>query len=177
MAAPDAHATEAFAVAEVLRGFVKHHKYHYTDLRAPTCTFEQAGRRIAVEPHRSGRTLPDRYLGGAILGAPSVRSWLSKSHAGSRVHGYNYRAVGTKDFFDEGVPGGPESRVRVPTIDVFKVGTSPLFCSCGAKAREEFQTAQWIELMTAQRKQDEGRAYSNQTSLSQPFNRGLSQSL
>src|ERR1044071_8116934 len=96
---PSAHATEAFAVAEVLRGFVKHHKYHYTDFERRLALLSKLAERIAVNRTVAGVHYPIDTWAGAILGRAVGQIVLAKSHAGSRVHGYNYRAVGAKDFF------------------------------------------------------------------------------
>ncbi|MGJ5175264.1 phosphatase PAP2 family protein [Bradyrhizobium oligotrophicum] len=135
---PSAHATEAFAVAEVLRGFVEYHcnKPHYADFKRRRELLSKLAERIAVNRTVAGVHYPIDTWAGAILGRAVGQIVLAKCH-GREVDGYSYRAVGTKDFFLKEFVKAENDEFGVAGIGKFELGASPLFSFLWRKASDE----------------------------------------
>ena len=135
---PSAHATEAFAVAEVLRRFVEYHKRHYADFERRQVLLSKVAERIAVNRTVAGVHFPIDTWAGAILGRAVGQIVLAKCGAGEFVDGYIYRAEGERDFFVTEFLQGANAPFGVAKTDGFDVGVSPLFGYLWEKACREF---------------------------------------
>jgi len=96
---PSAHSTEAFAVAELLKGLI-YNVDHYADLRKRRLLLNKVAERIAVNRTVAGLHYPIDTWAGAVLGRTIGQIVLAKCGAPrSRISTYEYSAKGNLDFF------------------------------------------------------------------------------
>jgi hypothetical protein len=154
---PSAHATEAFAVAEVLKTLIKNvENYpdfekpdkavasveHLSDLEKRQKLIDKLAERIAVNRTVAGMHYPIDSWAGAILGRAVGQIVLSKCGAGSTIEAYDYRAHAHCDFFVDEFVKGENPPFGVHQKDSVTVASSDLFAWLWKKARKEFDLVQ-----------------------------------
>jgi hypothetical protein len=136
---PSAHATEAYAVAEVLRSFVEQHQRHYADFKARQALLSKLAERVAVNRTVAGVHYPIDTWAGAILGRAVGQIILAKcGYERRRVHAYSYEANGELDFHDHEFAKRGNLDYGVKKTGDFSVGASPVFAWLWDKAGKEF---------------------------------------
>jgi membrane-associated phospholipid phosphatase len=136
---PSAHATEAYAVAEVLRALVDKHRRHYADFEKRQALLSKLAERIAVNRTVAGMHYPIDTWAGAILGRAIGQIILAKcGHERRRVHAYSYKADGERDFYDHEFARRENPDYGVKKTGDFSVTSSPVFAWLWDKAGKEF---------------------------------------
>ena len=138
---PSAHATEAFAVAEVLNTLLDSQE-HYPDVEQRKALITKLAERIAVNRTVAGLHYPIDSWAGAILGRAVGQIVLSKCGIDCVVDGYDYRAHGHCDFFVDEFVKGVNPDFGVHEKGSVSVNSSELFTWLWNKARKEFDLSQ-----------------------------------
>ncbi|WP_244422108.1 phosphatase PAP2 family protein [Bradyrhizobium sp. ORS 285] len=123
---PSAHATEAFAVAEVLNGLVEFQSGHYGDYKKRQALINKLAERIAVNRTVAGLHFPIDSWAGAILGRAIGQIVLAKCGRGDEVQGYSYDAH-DGDFSLTEFAKGANDPLGVKKADPCSVSSSDLF--------------------------------------------------
>jgi membrane-associated phospholipid phosphatase len=134
---PSAHATEAFAVAEVLNAFIAG-LGRYPDVAKRQALIHKLAERVAVNRTVAGVHYPIDTWAGAILGRAVGQIILGKCGQGGAVQSYSYVANGTKDFFLKEFLKGSNHRFGVTRAGRLTVRRSPEFVWLWTEARKEF---------------------------------------
>jgi hypothetical protein len=138
---PSAHATEAFAVAEVLHTLLESQE-HYPDVKKRQDLITKLAERIAVNRTVAGLHYPIDSWAGAILGRAIGQIILAKCGIDRSVDAYIYRANCKRDFYRdeflkrENRPFGVHRKGKV------HVKKSDLFEWLWGKALKEFDLTQ-----------------------------------
>jgi hypothetical protein len=138
---PSAHATEAFAVAQVLNTLLECQE-HYPDVKKRQALITKLAERIAVNRTVAGVHYPIDSWAGAILGRAVGQIVLSKCGVDSVVDGYDYRAHGHCDFFVDEFVKGANPEFGVHERGSICVDSSKLFTWLWNKALKEFDLSQ-----------------------------------
>jgi hypothetical protein len=138
---PSAHATEAFAVAEVLNTLLDSQE-HYPDVEQRKQLITKLAERIAVNRTVAGLHYPIDSWAGAILGRAVGQIVLSKCGIDCDVDGYEYCANGRGDFFVNEFAKGENTDFGVHERTKIAVKPSELFTWLWTKARQEFDLSQ-----------------------------------
>jgi len=93
---PSAHATEAFAVSELLRGLLPHIPHHYPDREKRCLLLDKQAERIAVNRTVAGVHFPIDSWAGSSLGIGVARIVLAKCGAAPDPSGFAYKAKDTE---------------------------------------------------------------------------------
>lgn len=150
---PSAHATEAFAVAEVLKGLI-YSVDHYPDRRKRRRLINKLAERIAVNRTVAGLHFPIDTWAGAILGRAVGQLVLAKCGVEAAIDAYEYRAEGESDFFihdfanddddeddDDKYDKAKRREAGAPGVTQtgsFNICSSGIFAWLWEKARKEF---------------------------------------
>jgi membrane-associated phospholipid phosphatase len=135
---PSAHATEAYAAAEVLCCFVEKQRRHYADFAQRKDLLRKLAERVAVNRTVAGVHYPIDTWAGAILGRAIGQIILAKCGVDSRVEGFDYAAKGNLDFYQGEFAKGPNKDFGVSRAGSFRVGASDVFKWLWGKAGKEF---------------------------------------
>jgi membrane-associated phospholipid phosphatase len=134
---PSAHATEAFAVAEVLKTLLGHVE-HYPDGDKRKRLLDKLAERIAVNRTVAGMHYPIDTWAGAILGRTVGQLIVARCGIQTYVDAYSFRARGDRDFFVDEFSKGENANFGVSRMTSFPTPTSGLFEWLWGKAVEEF---------------------------------------
>jgi hypothetical protein len=138
---PSAHATEAFAVAEVLNTLLGSQE-HYPDVEKRQVLVTKLAERIAVNRTVAGVHYPIDSWAGAILGRAVGQIVVSKCAADSVVDAYEYCARGHCDFYVDEFTVGTNPPFGVHEKGCVTIAPSELFVWLWNKALKEFDLAQ-----------------------------------
>jgi membrane-associated phospholipid phosphatase len=136
---PSAHATEAFAVAEVLNTLVKTQYCHYADFEKRQALISKLAERIAVNRTVAGVHFPIDSWAGAILGRAVGQVVLAKCCQRKDVQGYKYCANGRLDFFLNEFAKEENPKYGVEKKGGHAVEPSKLFHWLWGQASNEFE--------------------------------------
>nr|WP_249145432.1 phosphatase PAP2 family protein [Bradyrhizobium diazoefficiens] len=136
---PSAHATEAFAVAEVLNALVESRSDNYADFEKRQALISKLAERIAVNRTVAGLHFPIDSWAGAILGRAVGQIILSKSGQRVGVQGYRYCANGKLDFFLSEFSKDSNPKYGVEREGCCAVESSNLFEWLWEQASNEFE--------------------------------------
>ncbi len=139
---PSAHATEAFAVAEVLNFMIgKQKPAHYPDPGKRQRLISKLAERIAVHRTVAGLHFPIDSWAGAILGRAVGQLILARSGASGGADAYRYEARGNLDFFLAEFSKGANRPFGVHRTGSCEARRSDLFEWLWMKASKEFDLA------------------------------------
>jgi len=139
---PSAHATEAFAVAEVLKGVVEGGHEHYSDPEKRVKLIYKQAERIAVNRTVAGVHYPIDSWAGAILGRTIGQMILAKGNRHkSYVDTYKYIAKDDSDFFVKEFAKGENKVNGVSASEEFAIDRSGLFNWLWERTLDEYVVA------------------------------------
>jgi membrane-associated phospholipid phosphatase len=132
---PSAHATEAFAAAEVLNGLIEG---HYADVDKRRKLISKLAERIAVSRTVAGVHYPIDSWAGAVLGRCVGQIVLAKCGARTTVDGHSYKAVAASDFYLSSFLDSTKAAENgVTQTEAAPIGPSGVFQWLWGKASEE----------------------------------------